>query len=456
MACYLPLLKNMKPGFFHTPADTIEVYDLGNDADNIMFDRPGFTALAHPSSLKIGETHGVYVLKEEENDNSSFAAMKTCLEVLQKPSTERMRDRGAVLHNTDGEEIAYTDSCFYFDHEVSKKLMDFYKKEPVQCEIDGYGDFLQCLGPRATDAYTSDLKNVSKVDPCLVETRKKIYNLLKDEPLNVALLKASKFYHFGTMPEYLENLTEDPVVAAELGYQRKAFSHVVESSSNGMADDDDGCKAKKRKLDCPIQGFVLHSVLDNPSITIGNNCVVEYCHFRTSIKLEPGCILSNCEVLNSQQDLLIPSNTFIHTAWILHNGVHKAVTVTIGVNDNVKKKTTLDKIDQLSMFGKPFLTAMKSAGIFNVTFTDKSTCSLWSAKIFPAAETMTKSFNRAYSMFLSSSSAASGSTGEGDNCESEEKDLYSLEEIVKLYKDAAKMLQYRDELYKEIRVKRSN
>lgn len=59
------------------------------------FKNDGFTALAHPSPLSVGVTHGVYVLPKD----MEFSATTTtsCLEVLQKPSLETMREKGAVV-----------------------------------------------------------------------------------------------------------------------------------------------------------------------------------------------------------------------------------------------------------------------------------------------------------------------------------------------------------------------
>ena len=67
---YLPYLKRMAPGYFFAASDDLIVYDLGKEAGEQQsetewnFKQPGFTALAHPSTLVIGKGHGVYVLKD--------------------------------------------------------------------------------------------------------------------------------------------------------------------------------------------------------------------------------------------------------------------------------------------------------------------------------------------------------------------------------------------------------
>ena len=81
------------------------------------------TALAHPSSLYIGTTHGVYVMPER--GSQTLVDLSPCLEVLQKPSVEKMRKLGAVLDN-GGEEIVYSDSAFWFNMATMKKLINLY------------------------------------------------------------------------------------------------------------------------------------------------------------------------------------------------------------------------------------------------------------------------------------------------------------------------------------------
>ena len=85
------------------------------------------TALARPSSLYIGTTHGVYVMPER--GSQTLVDLSPCLEVLQKPSVEKMRKLGAVLDN-GGEEIVYSDSAFWFNMATMKKLINLYHVSP--------------------------------------------------------------------------------------------------------------------------------------------------------------------------------------------------------------------------------------------------------------------------------------------------------------------------------------
>lgn len=54
-------------------------------------------ALGHPSSIGIGEGHGVYVVGSDSSQSlKHISSLQECLEVLQKPSEDIMRARGAI------------------------------------------------------------------------------------------------------------------------------------------------------------------------------------------------------------------------------------------------------------------------------------------------------------------------------------------------------------------------
>lgn len=67
-----------------------------------MFPNEGFTALAHPSPISVGCGHGVYILPPIENQSNCSSFMSECLRVLQKPSIEEMREKGAVTKFKSG------------------------------------------------------------------------------------------------------------------------------------------------------------------------------------------------------------------------------------------------------------------------------------------------------------------------------------------------------------------
>ena len=122
-----------------------------------------------------------------------------------------MRKHGIVFL-CDEQEYVYTDSVFFVDWRTAKNLYDFSQQiQPIDCEIDAYGDFLQALGPEASADYTENVSNVTKETSSLISKRKKIFKFLKGTQLNVLLLNESKFYHLGTIMECIHHFCDDKV-----------------------------------------------------------------------------------------------------------------------------------------------------------------------------------------------------------------------------------------------------
>ena len=120
-----------------------------------------------------------------------------------------MRKHGIVFL-CDEQEYVYTDSVFFVDWRTAKNLYDFSQRiQPIDCEIDAYGDFLQALGPEASADYTENVANVTKETSSLISKRKKIFEFLKGTQLNVLLLNESKFYHLGTTMECIHHFCDD-------------------------------------------------------------------------------------------------------------------------------------------------------------------------------------------------------------------------------------------------------
>ena len=453
LASYLPFVKRMAPGIFHGPSDTIEVYDLGKvteGAPSWDFKQAGFTALAHPSTLKIGTGHGVYVL-EGNGVTKHSVEQRVCLEVLQKPSVETMRVKNAVVSDSNREDtdkdFVYTDSAFFFDYDVAKKLMEFYRKEmPLNCEIDAYGDFLQALGPKATAAYTKDTKNVGTVENNLVAMREKIYHLLKGTPLTVVALNESEFHHFGTIAECLDHFCSGDHLGKTMNFKKWVSGKVTSSSMNNDVDDGP-TKPKKAKVQDEgqdILGCVMMSALHKNS-TVHNRCIIEYCNFEIPVDVGNNCLISNCEVkaqdVNNRDKLTCPSSTFMHTVPLSFQGKTKYATVLFANDDNLKKKSPLKEAGELTYFGKSLKEVFADAGIIlNAdTFTndDNSAASLWTMKLFPLMDTMSWSFLSAIKQV---EALRNGSKWPTTN-----EPRVSMADIMKM-KDVSTMLEYRNKL----------
>ncbi|XP_056234896.1 serine/threonine-protein kinase TNNI3K isoform X1 [Seriola aureovittata] len=388
LAMYVDFPSHMKPGVLVTCADDIELYSIAED-EHVWFDKPGFTALAHPSPLSIGTTHGVFVLDSCENSSHLEMENRSCLRFLHKPSIKNMHDCGAVCKRQSGcfSEFVYTDSTYYVDFETVKTLLNLLKElEPLQCEIDAYGDFLQALGPKATIEYTSNTANVTKEERGLVEIRQKIFHHLQGTPLNVILLNNSKFYHIGTTSEYLFHLTEDVALRSELGLLSSPFSiHMNENS---------GC-------------CVMCSVLD-PSCTVGAGSVVEYSRLGAGVSVGKGSIVSSCWV---SPGLSVPDAVFMHSLCVNHQDRAGFVTVAFGINDNLKRSVEAPAhMDRLKLFECSLAECLSHWGMENeiLRFSgDSPGCSLWNACLFPVCSDQQSSFSTSLEMLQA---VLSGST----------------------------------------------
>ncbi|XP_053549324.1 fucose-1-phosphate guanylyltransferase [Bombina bombina] len=435
LAIYIDFPTNMNPGVLITCADDIELYSSGDS--EVKFDRSGITALAHPSTLAIGTTHGVFVLEQSDSLEDQETEYRPCKAYLHKPTVQKMLEAGAVQRKKpcklgDNElytEIVYTDSLFYMDHTTVNLLLRFFNElGSLCCEIDAYGDFLQALGPNATIEYTENIANVTKTDSQLIDVRKKIYYLLHGTSFNVIALNNSKFYHIGTTHEYLYHFTSDTKLQAELGLQRNVFSI--------FSDRDRNTNAK---------ACVIHSVLDSKT-TILPHSVIEYSSLGPDVSVGEYCIISSSRI-NIQSH--IPAKTFVSSLSLMIDRQLMYATIIFGIDDELKKNvTSLSELHLLQIFGKSFLDCLNLWGL-NVSQAlfsgDQKSLSLWKARIFPGCSTLQESVKLASEMLnaqLSNSFLKFGHLK-----------MLSIEEMLS-YKDVKEMLRFRQHLYEEIMTQR--
>ncbi|XP_076789552.1 fucose-1-phosphate guanylyltransferase isoform X2 [Arvicanthis niloticus] len=439
LAMYVDFPSHMRPGVLVTCADDIELYSAG-DCEYITFDQPGFTALAHPSSLAVGTTHGVFVLESDSSLQHGDLEYRQCHRFLHKPTIENMHHFNAVyrqgsfgqqdmpggdtaslpLHT----EYVYTDSLFYMDHKSAKKLLDFYKSEgPLNCEIDAYGDFLQALGPGATAEYTRNTSHVTEEDSQLLDMRQKIFCLLKGTPLNVVVLNNSRFYHIGTTQEYLLHFTSDSTLKSELGLQSVAFS---------VSPSVPECSSKT--------ACVIHSILGS-GCCMAPGSVVEYSRLGPEVSIGENCIISSSVIAKA----VVPAHSFLCSLSVKINGHVEYSTMVFGMQDNLKNSVkTLEDIKALQFFGVCFLSCLD---IWNLKVTEKlfsgnkMNLSLWTARIFPVCSSLSESVTASLEMLNAIRSHSPFSLGNFK--------LLSIQEML-LYKDVQDMLAYREQIFLEI------
>ena len=262
LAMYLPFLSMMQPGVFVTASDDIEVYNMTTGAvDTSLMSGETVTALAHPSSLYIGTTHGVYVLTPGASSGDLQEA-RTCDQVLQKPSVDLMREKGAVQVSEEGEEIVFSDSAFWFHSQTTDKLVQLQQElGKIDTEICIYGDFLTCLGKNQHKDYVDKL-NKSDSARKDVQLKKKLNEKVGATDLTVLALNQSKFYHLGTTQEYLHGLTSDKCLRQELNLANIVSSHISQTDN--------------------INGIVLNSVIEN-NLSLPHDSIIEYSIIKSKV-----------------------------------------------------------------------------------------------------------------------------------------------------------------------------
>ncbi|NWV97521.1 FPGT guanylyltransferase, partial [Machaerirhynchus nigripectus] len=442
LAMYIDFPRHMKPGVLITCSDDIELYSTGV-TETITFDKPGFTALAHPSDLAVGTTHGVFVLDPSSFSGKGGLEYVSCYRFLHKPDVETMQQSGAVCvrgdrpqlsssgHRGDAgmaSECVYTDSVFYIDHSAAKQLLTFYKQVgTLCCEIDAYGDFLQALGPGATPDYTKTTSNVSKEDSGLVEARQQLYSLLQGTALNVIVLNNSQFYHIGTTQEYLFHFTAESKLRFELDLQPVAFSIFPDTA---------------KTLD---QLSIMQSILE-PGCVIGPGSVIEYSRIGPEVSVGKGSIVSGC-CINFSVD--IPSDCFLSSVSVKISDRVEYVTMVFSVGDDLKKSVkSLSDIHSLQFFGAslPECLDLWSIEASDQLFSSEDTrLGLWTARIFPVCSTLSESVRMSLNM-LNSVQHMSAFKLSGFQ-------LLSVEEML-TYKDVEDMLKFRKQIYDEICLQR--
>ncbi|TNN69221.1 Fucose-1-phosphate guanylyltransferase [Liparis tanakae] len=437
LALYVDFPSQMKPGVLVTCADDIELYSTGDEA-SVSFDKPGFTALAHPSSLSTGTTHGVFVLDSTQKSPDREVENVSCLRFLHKPTVEKMRGSGAVCRRRSGSgssspsdaEFVYTDSTFYVDFDAATSLLALLKElGPLDCEVDAYGDFLQALGPGATMDYTGDAANVAEEESSLVEVRRKIFRFLKGTPLNVVLLNNSKFYHIGTTSEYLFHLAADAALKSELGLLASAFS------VNANANADSGC-------------CVMCSVLD-PGCRVAAGSVVEYSRLGAGASVGGGSIVSGCWV---GAGLSVPEGVFVHSLCVNDAQRTGFVTVAFGIDDSLKRSVEAPAyVDDLKLLGFGLAERVSRWGLDAEALRfsgEASRCSLWNACLFPVCPDQQSSFCLSLEMLQAALGGPALSLPTGTK-------LMSMQESLKC-KNLEEMLKFRRGLYEDITRRKVN
>lgn len=373
LANYLPFMVHMHPGVFMACSDDFETFDFEQQLTVGAHFGAGssqFVLLAHKSPLSIAKDHGVYVLDRTINAPTLFE----CKRVLQKPPVEKMKQLDIVLDDPKIGPYVFTDSVFYFSHQISQCLLEFYElyfNQVVQLkiEIDAYRDFLQPLGnsPLSLEDYLTPFR--SSGSNVITEIFSRLYESLKGRTSLLLALNDSDFFHLGTLAETLELY----------------FGHSIY-----------GEKFRKNVCMNIKSSLAVNSTIGR-GVTLSESSLVDYCHFDDEVSLDVGayCYVNNCMVDKSEFDysstkrpsLKVPDNVSLHTIAIVdpQSNATKYVTIFIDQRDDLKKMyDNLASVRFLNLNLRSELVA--KLGECKPT--------IWQLKLFTAFDTMSESFVR--------------------------------------------------------------
>ncbi|KAF9175123.1 hypothetical protein BGX20_008161 [Mortierella sp. AD010] len=428
LALYLHLLESMPPGVFLTSADGIELF-----SSKLPFPSEPkpytITALAHPSSTWIGSTHGVYLLQDPEGriledmklePKDQSALLLKCQQFLHKPSLGKMilqvigsnitnqmtievrppfldfdpsvtnhsaaifitvdvmQNTPNVIHNhsTIGKnDVVYTDSCYYFDPQTAKIMANTYKSLDAECDLEAWADIL-CF----QDQFS--LISTTSTTPSPHSRGRQIVKRAFQESgveLDVMVLNASKFYHLGTMQEFLEGTCTDLPFMAELNIRNRDAGIAIVGSLPPL--DSIGGESPNDENKFRSVGATAHI---HPPVYIENSSIP------SSVSIHPHSIIVDSDL---QPDAVVPRDTCIFTLQLQE---HEFVTFTFSVKDDMKRAVGTNVradtiLQELKIFERVPITAILPFGNLPPPELTVSGLSLWTAPVFEIARTKQES-----------------------------------------------------------------
>ncbi|CAF1573803.1 unnamed protein product, partial [Didymodactylos carnosus] len=399
LALYSLFPSRMKSGIFLCSSDTIEIFDCGNDIN--WWIKEDFVAFSHPSTVSVGEQHGVYVL---DRSSSKDGILYQALCVLQKPSIEKMKKYNAI-HTENNRDRVYTDSLYYFNFNVAKKLMAIWRSElkneheetAFYCEIDCYGDFMMPLGKQAS------ISNEFNDNDERTKILKKIFENLRTCQLEVIVLENSTFNHTGTNEEYLDiccNQQAQLFLELDLTKQigLKLYDNIETQKNINFWQISSITNKISTKTQHPlnIHGCVFHSIIHEKSHTHPRS-IIEYCLINIPIIIQINSILSNINIdgtcIPTINRIELPSGLIMQTISVCDN-VHnnsQLSYVTFAFEYDASMKKIYNDINEMKYFDKPLsLIANKlNCKIDDLFNKNEKSKSLWNIKLFSLGQTPT-------------------------------------------------------------------
>ena len=415
---YFP--KRMASGILLCASDALFIFSEENDWE---MQSDGLVSLGNVVTLEEGLGHGVLDFEgmpeawREHSLGGSQVYLRRCNQFLHKLPAHDLRSKGVVFTKV-GKEYVYQDSNYFMSWSAAEKILSFYDvNQPIQCEIDAYGDFLKAPAA-STDEYVYDTGNVVHSTPLLVQTRKAVYNVCKYFSLRALVFNDGNFLHFGTTKEYIEYTTD---LSGRLLSKSKEIFVGKSNHCNPLYQDN---------------VRVMASFLKDPAtLSVGKRSVVEYCLIERDVTIGNNCFISHCHIPSGSN---IPDRTYMFNVVTRQEGELGYVTFVFGIHDSLKKKVDIHNLKSLNYLNtdmEDVCTDYKHAGY--EVFNSEQFVSLWNARLFPISTSHTLSVSCAISRLTDANSPLQPAT------------FVSMEDVVTL-KDTQSCLDFETQLRKMI------
>ena len=287
-----------------------------------------------------------------------------------------------ISDGVDAEQV-WSDSVFWLSENTCRNLIKWYtNNSPISSELDAYAHFLPCLGTDMKDANPSNFKDF----------RSEMLPIFKDCSLKVLLLQHSKFYHLGTMEEYLEHFTCKGDFISELGLLKNT------SNKENPFMSKNSCTPM---TSMPDKVMMIETYFASPDVRITleseeSLLVLEYCQiympcFTKGNIIVNNCILKKCPTITFKFDRAdLFDNLLYHTVPIRSTQL-QYVTIAFDLAASMKK--SYKNLSDVSYLGCSLDEVIQVLGYKESEVRGGSELvSLWTAKLFKGACSPEESF----------------------------------------------------------------
>lgn len=366
------------------------------------------------------------------------------------------------LRNVDSEDLNNNKG----DVELTKTVLEVDTAEKHQDGVTCQAKYVTCVAEndhtsngsinndrssrsdhKITELINGKRMKINNDEQVIVHTTNRDYladmkRILKDKVFKVIVLNNSKFYHLGSMKEYIENFTQNNSFLKEMNIDSRNHTNYI-SHGNPTSNGHDSLKKKNTK----------HMIIDTyfrAQPTLGNtsHVVIEWCQVSVHISIPDNVIISNC-VISDCPLVQLPSgpielypNCLYHTVPILDEGVSFYVTSILSLFDDIKFAS--EDLSMVKYFGRSLPAVIEACKHTESDVTCDGDChSLWTLKLFPRGRSPAESFWRSFVAVSCLNDGADRTATTPVLLPSTSGDkLYSLKDVVKL-KDLPTFLKER-------------